>query len=76
MNWICRNADPAPKQFKRKLPLRKERQLKSVVNSPNMSIDDGLNKGPRSFPSLKQRLELQKNRELKLDTVNPQFITS
>ena len=76
MNWKCRNADPAPEQFKRKLPLRKKRYLKSVVKSPSKSIDDGLNKDPRNFPNLKQRLELQKEKELKLDTVNPQFSTS
>ena len=39
-------------------------------------MDDGLNKNPRSFPSLTQRLELQKSREAKLDTENPKFITS
>ena len=73
MNWNCRNADPASEEFKRKLPLRKK-QLKSVVQS--LSIDDGLNKNPRSFPSLNRKLELQKNREVKLDTENPRFITS
>ena len=73
LNWNCRNADPAPEEFKRKLPLRKK-QLKSVVQP--LSIDDGLNKNPRSFPSLNQRLELQKNREVKLYTENPRFITS
>ena len=39
-------------------------------------MDDGLNKNPRNFPSLTQRLELQKSREAKLDTENPKFITS
>ena len=73
LKWNCQNADLAPKEFKRKLPLRKK-QLKSVVQS--LSIDDGLNKNPRNFPSLNQRLELQKNREVKLDTENPRFITS
>ena len=73
LNWNCRNADPAPEEFKRKLPLRKK-QLKSVVQS--LSIDDGLSKNPKNFPSLNQRLELQKNREVKLHTENPRFITS
>ena len=39
-------------------------------------MDDGLNKNPRNFPSLTQRLELQKCRETKLDTENPKYITS
>ena len=39
-------------------------------------MDDGLNKNPRNFPSLTQRLELQKNREAKLYTENPKFIAS
>ena len=73
LNWNCRNADPAPEEFKRKLPLRKK-QPKSVVQS--LSIDDGLNKNTKNFPSLNQRLEQQKNREVKLDNENPRFITS
>ena len=74
LNWNCRNADPAPKEFKRKLPLRKK-QRKSVAVQP-LSVDHGLNKNPRNFPSLTRRLELQKSREVKLDTENPRFITS
>ena len=74
LNWNCRNADPAPEEFKRKLPLRKKQRKPVAVQS--LSMDDGLNKNPRSFPSLTQRLELQKCREAKLDTENPKFITS
>ena len=61
MNWNCRNADPAPEQFKSNLPLEKKRQLKSLVKS-SMSFDDGFNKDPRNFPRLKQRLVIQKDR--------------
>ena len=39
-------------------------------------MNDGLNKNPRNFPNLTQRLELQKSREAKLDTENPKFLTS
>ena len=74
LNWNCRNADPSPEELKRKLPLRKKQRKTVVVQS--LSIDDGLNKYPRNFPSLNQRLELQKSREVKLDTENPRFITS
>ena len=74
LNWNCQNADPSPEELKRKLPLRKKQRKSVVVQS--LSIDDGLNKNLRNFPSLNQRLELQKNREAKLDTENPRFITS
>ena len=74
LNWNCRNADPAPEEFKRKLPLRKKQRKPVAVQS--LSMDDGLNKNPRNFPSLTQRLELQKCRETKLDTENPKYITS
>ena len=74
LNWNCRNADPAPEEFKRKLPLRKK--LRKHVAVQLLSMDDGLNKNPRYFPSLTQRLELQKCRETKLDTENPKYITS
>ena len=74
LNWNCRNAYPAPEEFKRKFPLRKKQRKSVVVQS--LSIDDGLNKNPRNFASLNQRLELQKSREAKLDTENPKFITS
>ena len=74
LNWNCRNADPAPEEFKRKLPLRKKQRKSVAVQS--LSIDDGLNKNPRNFPSLNQRLDLQKSREAKLDPENPRFITS
>ena len=74
LNWNCRNADQAPEEFKRTLPLRKKQRKSVVVQS--FSIDDGLNKNPRNLPSLNQRLELQKNREVKIDTENPRFITS
>ena len=75
LNWSCRNADPAPEEFKRKLPLRNKKQRKPVAVQ-SLSMDDGLNKNPRNFPSLTQRLELQKCRETKLDTENPKYITS
>ena len=42
----------------------------------NRRPSQGLNKNPRNFPSLTQRLELQKCRETKLDTENPKYITS
>ena len=74
LNWNCRNADPAPEEFKRKLPLRKKQRKPVAVQS--LSMDDGLNKNPRKFPSLTQRLELQKCRETKLDTENPKYLTS
>ena len=74
LNWNCRNADPAPEEFKRKLPLRKKQRKPVAVQS--LSMDDGLKKNPRNFPSLTPRLELQKCRETKLDTENPKFITS
>ena len=38
LNWNCRNADPAPEEFKRKLPLRKIQRKSVVVHS--LSIDD------------------------------------
>ena len=74
LNWNCRNADPAPEEFKRKLPLRKKQRKPVAVQS--LSMDDGLNKNPRNVPSLTQRLELQMCRETKLDTENPKYITS
>ena len=74
LNWNCRNADPAPEEFKRKLPFRKKQRKSLVVQA--LSIDDGLNKNPRNFPSLNQTLELQKNRKVKLDSENPRFIMS
>ena len=73
LNWNCRNADPAPEEFKRKLPLRKKQRKSVAVQS--LSMDDGLNKNPRNFPSLNQRLELQNSREVKLDTENLRFLT-
>ena len=74
LHWNCRNADPAPEEFKRKVPLRKKQRKPVAVQS--LSMDDGLNKNPRSFPCLTQRLELQKCREAKLDTENSKYITS
>ena len=59
LNWNCRNADPAPEEFKRKLPRRKKQRKPVAVQS--LSTDDGLNKNPRNFPSLTQRLELQRS---------------
>ena len=38
LNWNCRNADPAPEEFKRKLPLRKKQRKPLAVQS--LSIDD------------------------------------
>ena len=66
LNSNCENADPAPKELKIKLPHRKKQRKPVAVQS--LSMDDGLNKNPRNFPSLTQRLELQKSREAKLDT--------
>ena len=63
LNWNCRNADPAPEEFKRMLPLRKKQRTPVAVQS--LSMDDGLNKNPRNFPSLTQRLELQESVEQK-----------
>ena len=74
LNWNCQNADPAPEEFKRRLPLRKKQRKPVAVQS--LSMDDGLNKNPRNFLSLTQRLELQKSREAELDTENPKLITS
>ena len=37
-------------------------------------LDDGLPTDKQSFPNRKERLEIQKERELNVDTVNPQFI--
>ena len=44
----------------------------SRVLSP---LNDGLPKDKKSFPSLKERLEIQRERELNVDTDDPQFIT-
>ena len=38
-------------------------------------LNDGLPKDKESFPSLKEKLEIQRNRELNIDTVDPQFFT-
>ena len=38
-------------------------------------LDDGLPKDKGSFPSLKERLDIQRNRELNVDTDDPQYIT-
>ena len=38
-------------------------------------LNDGLPKDKKSFPNLKERLEIQRERELKIDTEDPQFIT-
>ena len=38
-------------------------------------LNDGLPKHEKSFSSLKERLEIQKDRELNIDTDDPQFIT-
>ena len=38
-------------------------------------LNDGLPKDKKSFPSLKGRLEIQRDRELNIDTDDPQFIT-
>ena len=37
-------------------------------------LDDGLPTDKHSFPNLKERLEIQKERELNVDTDNPQFV--
>ena len=41
-----------------------------------LRLNDGLPKDKSSFPSLKERLEIQSNPELNIDTDDPQFITS
>ena len=38
-------------------------------------LDGGLPKDKKSFPSLKERLEIQRERELNIDNDDPQFIT-
>ena len=38
-------------------------------------LNDGLPKIKKSFPSLKERLQIQRDRELNIDTDDPQFIT-
>ena len=38
-------------------------------------LNDGLPKYKKSFPSLKERLENQRDRELNINTDDPQFIT-
>ena len=38
-------------------------------------MNDGLPKDKKSFPSLNERLEIQKDRELNIDTDDPQFFT-
>ena len=38
-------------------------------------FDDGLPKDKKSFPCLKERLEIQRNRELNIDTDDLQYIT-
>ena len=38
-------------------------------------LNDGLPKDKKSFPSLKERLEIQRDRELNIDTDDPQFNT-
>ena len=38
-------------------------------------LNDGLPKDEQSFPSLKEILEIQRDRELNNDTDDPQFIT-
>ena len=38
-------------------------------------LNDGLPKDKKSFPSLRERLEIQRDRELNIDTDDPQFIT-
>ena len=39
------------------------------------SLNDGLPKAKKSFPSLKERLDIQRDRELSIDTDDPQYIT-
>ena len=38
-------------------------------------LNDGLRKDKKSFPSLKERLEIQRERELNIDNDDPHFIT-
>ena len=38
-------------------------------------LNDGLPKYKKSFPSLKERLEIQRDRKLNIDTDDPQFIS-
>ena len=38
-------------------------------------LNDGLPKDKKSFPSLKERLEIRRDWELNIDTDDPQFIT-
>ena len=38
-------------------------------------LNDGLPKDKKSFPSLKERLEIQREREVNIDNDDPQFIT-
>ena len=38
-------------------------------------LNDGVPKDKKSFPSLKERLEIRRDRELNIDTNDPQFIT-
>ena len=38
-------------------------------------LNDGLPRDKKSFPSLKERLEMQRDREMNIDTDDPQFIT-
>ena len=38
-------------------------------------LNDGLPKDKKSFPSLKERLEIQRDRELNINTDDPQFLT-
>ena len=38
-------------------------------------LNDGLPKDKKSFPSLKEGLEIQRDRELNINTDDPQFIT-
>ena len=38
-------------------------------------LNDGLPKDKKSFPRLKERLEIQRERELNIDNDDPQFIT-
>ena len=37
-------------------------------------LDDGLPTAKQSFPNLKERIEIQKERDMNVDTDNPQFI--
>ena len=63
MNWNCRKSDPAPEKSKRNLPLRKRRQIKSAVHPSIMATDVRLDEDLRSFPSLRPRLDLKKEKE-------------